>query len=221
MNEVIGDILPLAVAAGLSPIPLIATVLIVMSAKPRLAGAAFAVGWVVGCTVVVVLGATAAGLLRDADAAGTPTILAVVRIVFGALLLFLAARKVVAARGTEPELPGWMSGLMTASPARSVGLGLLLSAANPKNALLGIAAGVSIGSAPVGTDAAVIAAAVYVVVASAAVLTIVVAAVAAPRRAARVLAALRDWLTAHNTAIMVVLLIVFGFVLIGKGLETL
>lgn len=221
MNEIIGDILPLAVAAGLSPIPLIAAVLIVMSARPRLSGAAFAVGWIVGCSIVVLLGAVAAELLQNNDAAGTPTVLAWVRIAFGVALLFLAVRKVVAARGVEAQLPAWMSGLMSAGPARSIGLGLLLSAANPKNALLGIAAGMSIGSAPVSTDMAVAAGTVYVVMASIAVLAIVLAAVVAPRRMATVLAGLRDWLTLHNTAIMALLLVVFGFVLIGKGIEAL
>lgn len=221
MNEVVGDILPLAVAAGLSPIPLIAAVLIVMSAKPRLAGAAFAAGWVLGCSLVVLAGAVAAGLLQNNGPAGTPTILAVVRIVFGGVLLVLAARKVAAARGVEPQLPGWMSGLMSAGPARSIGLGLVLSAANPKNALLGIAAGVSIGSAQIETSAALVAGVLYVAIASVAVVAIVLAAVVAPRRAARVLGALRDWLTLHNTAIMAVLLVAFGFVLIGKGLEAL
>ncbi|WP_100813900.1 GAP family protein [Microbacterium lacus] len=221
MNEVIGDILPLAVAAGLSPIPLIAAVLIVMSTKPRLSGAAFAVGWIVGCSIVVLVGAVAAELLQSDDPGSTPTMFAWVRIAFGIALLILAVRKIAAARGAEARLPAWMSGLMSASPARSIGLGLLLSAANPKNALLGIAAGISIGSATVSADVALTAGVVYVATASIAVLAIVLAAVVAPHRMANVLSGLRDWLTLHNTAIMALLLVVFGFVLIGKGLEGL
>ena len=221
MNEVIGDILPLAVAAGLSPIPLIAAVLIVTSAKPRLSGAAFAAGWISGCSVVVLLGAFAAGLLQNAGSTSSSTIFAWVRIAFGIILLFLAVRKVVTARGVEARLPAWMSGLMSATPARSIGLGLLLSAANPKNALLGVAAGISIGSAPVSADIAVAAGVVYVATASAAVLAIVLAAVVAPHRMANVLSGLRGWLTLHNTAIMALLLVAFGFVLIGKGLAVL
>lgn len=221
MNEVIGDILPLAVAAGLSPIPLIAAVLIVMSAKPRVSGSAFAAGWIIGCGVVVLIGAFAASLLSGGGAGSAPAIFGWLRIVFGVVLLFLAARKMITARGTDAVLPAWMSGLMTAGPARSVGLGLLLSAANPKNALLGIAAGISIGAAEVGTDVALASGAVYVVVASVAVLAIVLAAALAPHRMAKVLTRLRDWLTLYNSAIMAVLLLVFGFVLIGKGIEGL
>lgn len=221
MNEVIGDILPLAVAAGLSPIPLIAAVLIVMSAKPRVSGSAFAAGWIIGCGVVVLIGAFAATLLSGGGAGSAPAIFGWLRIVFGVVLLFLAARKMITARGTDAVLPAWMSGLMTAGPARSVGLGLLLSAANPKNALLGIAAGISIGAAEAGTDVALASGAVYVVVASVAVLAIVLAATLAPHRMAKVLTRLRDWLTLYNSAIMAVLLLVFGFVLIGKGIEGL
>ncbi len=221
MNEVIGDILPLAVAAGLSPIPLIAAVLIVMSARPRVSGSAFAAGWIIGCSVVVLIGAFAAGLLSSGGSESTPAIFGWLRIVFGVVLLLLAARKMITARGADPELPAWMSGLMSAGPARSVGLGLLLSAANPKNALLGIAAGISIGAAGVSTDIALVSGIVYVAVASVAVLAIVLAASLAPHRMATVLTRLRDWLTLHNSAIMAVLLLVFGFVLIGKGIEGL
>ncbi|WP_100810863.1 MULTISPECIES: GAP family protein [unclassified Microbacterium] len=221
MNEVIGDILPLAVAAGLSPIPLIAAVLIVMSVRPRLSGSAFAAGWIIGCGVVVLIGAFAAGLLSGAGAGSTPAIFGWLRIVLGVVLLFLAVRKAITTRGADAELPAWMSGLMSAGPVRSVGLGLLLSAANPKNALLGIAAGISIGAAGVAADVALTSGVVYVLVASVAVLAIVLAAALAPHRTAKVLTRLRDWLTQHNAAIMAVLLLVFGFVLIGKGIEGL
>lgn len=221
MNEVIGDILPLAVAAGLSPIPLIATVLIVMSPRPRLSGTAFAAGWVIGCALVVLVGAFAAGLLRGTGSESTPAIFAWTRIAFGMALLFMAVRKVVKARKSEPELPAWMSGLMSAGPARSVGLGLVLSAANPKNALLGIAGGISIGAAGLAVSNAVTAGVAYVAIASTAVLAIVLASVMAPRRMADVLIRLRAWLTVHNSAIMALLLVIFGFVLIGKGIEQL
>jgi hypothetical protein len=38
---------------------------------------------------------------------------------------------------------------------------------------------------------------------------------------AAVLVRLRDWLTLHNSAIMTLLLVVFGFLLIGRGIEGL
>ncbi len=221
MNEVIGDILPLAVAAGLSPIPLIAVVLIMMSPRPRASGSAFAAGWILGCGLVVAIGAFAAGFLRSADAEGTTAIASWARLVFGIVLLLMAVRKFVKNRRAEPELPAWMSGLMSASPARAVGLGLLLSTANPKNALLGVAAGISIGAAGLIGGPAVAAGLVYVVLAAAAVLAIVLASTVAPKRMAAVLVRLRDWLTLHNSAIMTLLLVVFGFLLIGRGIEGL
>ena len=62
---------------------------------------------------------------------------------------------------------------------------------------------------------------VYVVLAAAAVLAIVLASTVAPKRMAAVLVRLRDWLTLHNSAIMTLLLVVFGFLLIGRGIEGL
>jgi hypothetical protein len=45
----------------------------------------------------------------------------------------------------------------------------------------------------------------------------VIAYLAAPRRAAAFLDGLKDFMTVHNTAIMVVILLVFGVKLIGDG----
>ena len=52
LSSVIGDILPQAVAVAISPVPIIAVILMLFSAKARANGIAFAAGWVVALTVV-------------------------------------------------------------------------------------------------------------------------------------------------------------------------
>jgi Sap, sulfolipid-1-addressing protein len=61
LNQAIGDLLPAALAVALSPIPIVAVVLVLAGPKARTAGPAFAVGWVSGLVavsaiVVLVLG---------------------------------------------------------------------------------------------------------------------------------------------------------------------
>ena len=100
----------------------------------------------------------------------------------------------------------------------ALGLALLLSAVNPKNLLLAVAAGASIGRAQLGTGPAAIVIAVFVVIAAVTVAAPVVLYLVAPGKAADVLDEVRAWLVANNAAIMAVLLLVIGTQLLGKGI---
>jgi threonine/homoserine/homoserine lactone efflux protein len=101
------------------------------------------------------------------------------------------------------------------------GLGFLLSAANPKNLLLGIAAGAAIGSAGLagGETAAVVA--VFTVLAAVTVIVPVVGFLLAGGRLDRTLDATKDWLIRNNSVVMAVLLIVLGVNLLGDGISIL
>ena len=48
MGPAIGDVLPLALGVALSPIPIIAVILMLLSPKAQENGPAFLVGWVAG-----------------------------------------------------------------------------------------------------------------------------------------------------------------------------
>ena len=89
MREAIGQILPLAIAAGISPIPIIGVVLMLVTPRARSNGPAFVLGWVVGLAVVGVIGLTvanAAGASTSGSSAdGTNTF----QIVMGARLVVL------------------------------------------------------------------------------------------------------------------------------------
>jgi hypothetical protein len=59
LTDVIGDLLPSAFAVALSPIPMVAVVLVLGAPRARTAGPAFALGWIGGLLAVsvIVLGA--------------------------------------------------------------------------------------------------------------------------------------------------------------------
>lgn len=61
LDQAIGDLLPAAVAVALSPIPIVAVVLVLASPHARSAGPAFAAGWVCGLAVVSVVVVTVVG----------------------------------------------------------------------------------------------------------------------------------------------------------------
>jgi hypothetical protein len=55
MNEVIGEILPLAVGIAISPIPIIAAILMLLSPRVKGTSVGFLIGWLVGIVVAIVL----------------------------------------------------------------------------------------------------------------------------------------------------------------------
>ena len=52
LSQAIGDLLPVAVGVALSPIPIIAVILMLGTPKARVNGPAFVVGWIVGLVAV-------------------------------------------------------------------------------------------------------------------------------------------------------------------------
>lgn len=220
MGEAIGAVLPLAVGVCLSPVPIIAVVLMLATPRGRANGGAFILGWVVGLAAVgtiVLLVASGAG----ASQAGTPaTWVSIVKLVLGAALVVLAVRQWRGRpRGDDaPALPGWMHTIDSFTPVKSVGLGVLLSAVNPKNLLLTVAAGAAIAQAGTSSGGEAVALAVFVVLGTVGPGLPLAIALVMGARARALLDGMRSWMAAHNTAIMSVILLVIGAKLIGDGI---
>lgn len=101
------------------------------------------------------------------------------------------------------------------------GLGFLLSALNPKNLLLAAAAGATIGSINLTTTETVTTVIVFTLVAAATVVIPVVAYLIAGDRLDGPLDTAKTWLIDNNSAVMAVLLLVFGAVLLGDAIKIL
>lgn len=220
MFETLGSILPNAVAIAISPLPIIAVILLLMSSRAKQMGLSFLLGWCVGILLTTTVSTLLAGVIPEPEESeGSQPVIAVIQLVLGTLLVLLGARQWRSrpAPGEEAELPAWMSKLDSMKAPAVAGLALALAAVNPKNLLLAAAAGTVIGRAgmSVGTTATVIIC--FTVVGAISVLVPVVIAVSAPQKAASVLANLRTWLGANNATIMTVVFIILGAQVIGKG----
>jgi threonine/homoserine/homoserine lactone efflux protein len=223
MGAAIGDVLGLAAGVAVSPLPIVAIILLLATPRGRANGSLFAVGWLVG---LCVLGAVVLLLAGPADASdgGQPAAwTGWLKLLLGVLLLLLAARQWRArpAEGAEPEMPKWMAGLDRLRPGQALGLGALLSAVNPKNGGLTIAAAASIAGAGLAGGQQAVALAVFVLVGSVGVLAPLVLYLVAGERAARTLDGWKTWAGDHNAAIMAVLFLVFGLKLVGDGIAVL
>jgi len=223
MGQAIGDVLGLAAGVAVSPLPIVAIILMLVTAKGRANGSMFAVGWLAGLaglgTVVLLLAGPADPSEGGQPAAWTGWL----KLLLGVGALALAARQWHGrpAPGAEPEMPKWMAGLDKLRPGGALGLGALLSAANPKNGGLTIAAAASIAGAGLAGGAQAVALAVFVLVGSVGVLAPLVLYLAAGERAARTLEGWKTWAGTYNAAIMAVLFLVFGLKLIGDGIAVL
>ena len=122
MGQAIGDLLPSAVGVALSPVPIIAVILMLGTPRARTNGPAFGLGWVVGLVVVSVIVVLVASGSDDPDS-GSSTAVDWIELLFGLAFLVLAFgqwRK-RPQPGHEPEMPKWMAAVDMLKPASFCG----------------------------------------------------------------------------------------------------
>jgi threonine/homoserine/homoserine lactone efflux protein len=105
------------------------------------------------------------------------------------------------------------------SAVKSVGLGLLLSAINPKNLGLTIAAAMTISGSGLTGGEEVGVMLIFVLIGSLTILLPVVAYLILGDRAEGGLTSMRDWLDANNHTVMTVLFIIIGAKVLGDGIS--
>jgi len=218
LGPTIGDLLPAAVGVALSPLPIVAVILMLATPQGRTNGAAFAVGWVLGLVVVLVLVVALAG---GADSNGsTRTGVDWLKLLLGVLLVGVAWKQWQSRPhdGETPELPKWMATLQDFDPLRSFAVGAALAAVNPKNLALAVAGGATIAQAGLSAGSDAVAILVFVAIASVTIVAPVVAYLALGEKAADTLDHLRAWMAANNATIMTVVCVVLAAKLIGAGL---
>jgi Sap, sulfolipid-1-addressing protein len=215
MGSVVGDLLPLAVGVAVSPIPIIAAILMLLSKRAGATSVGFALGWLAGIIVAVTIFVAVAGGINTTD--GPSTTSAVIKLVLGVLLLAVGVRQ-WRGRGGEHSTPKWMAAIDDLTAAKSFGLAFALAAINPKNLLMCIAAGVTIGSASLSTGQQIGSVAIFTVIAASTVLVPVIGYLVAAQRLQKPLDELKQWLQTNNATVMSVLILVIGVVLIGKGI---
>lgn len=213
-----GDFLPLAIAMALTPVPVIATVLVVARPDGTASGTAFLVGWVASLALVTLVLVFAAGEIEGSRFAMG----AWLQILIGLVLLVAAAGKWRGRprRNEEPPVPAWMRPLSTATPGRAALFGLALGV-NPKNLALAVAAAAAIAYRGLVGASALIAAALFVALGSSSVIGGVVVRTFGGERGARRLDGLKTFMLRNESVIMMVLFLIVGLKIIGAGLAEL
>jgi len=223
MGQAIGQILPLAVSAAISPVPIIASILLLMTPHGTSAGSAYVVGWLLGLIAlgaIVLLVAHPAGPTSDGEPAKWVSLL---KLALGILVLLAALRQWRSRpHGTdEPPTPKWMGTIESFGVAKAFAVGLFLGALNPKNIPLTITAAASIAATGIGNGSQAVVLLFFAVLGTIGVAAPLGIYVATGDRAAQLLEGLRHWLLRNNPVIMTVLLVVIGSKILGDAITGL
>ena len=224
MGQGVSEVLPFAIGIAISPIPIVAVILILFSRRARTNGPTFLLGWVLGLAVVstvVYVVADAANAATDPTSSDT---VSWIHVALGVLLLGLARRQWARRPkpGEQPAMPRWMDAVEDMTPLRALALAVALAAVNPKNLVLAVAAAAGLAQVhDLSTVDVVVALVVFVAVASLSVAAAVGYDLFGGTRARSSLDEMRSWLTLHNAAVMATLFLVFGVALVAKGVGLL
>jgi threonine/homoserine/homoserine lactone efflux protein len=222
MGQAIGQVLSFGVGVSLSPVPIIAVVLMLGTPHARSNGPGFVLGWITGLTVVSVIVLLISNG-ADAQQAGKPaTWTGWLKLVLGVALLLLAFKQWRGRpRGQDPELPKWMATIDRFTVGRSIAMGVALSAINPKNLLLTVGAAAAIAQTGASTGSEIVAVVVFVLIGTIGPGLPVAIYFLMPDRAERLLGDVKAWMARENVVIMAVLCLVIGAKLLGDGIQVL
>jgi hypothetical protein len=217
MGQVLAQLIPVALAAALSTVPIMATLFILLSDRRRATALPFLSGWVIGTAAGLTLATLAAQALpgRPRQFASLIDNLEIVvgsaLVVFGLFTLFRHTR------ASTDRRPSWIEGIGSLGALSTFGIGLALNL-RPKALLLVSAAGLAISGAPPTVDDTLLLIAVYTAIATSTVVAPTLATVFFPDRMEPRLVVARDWVGAHGLAVTGVVMVVVGVVVLAAGI---
>ena len=221
MWQTIWQLLPIALAAAVSSIPITATILILISDRRDEAALPYLLGLVLGAAAFLTLATVAAQALPGGRDREHATAVAVFEIVIGAALVGSGVFALLRRRSArEGRLPSWMSRLDSLRAGPAFGLGLALNV-RPKALLLVAAAGLVLWRASLRLEGTALAIAVFTLVATSTVVVPIVLTLMSPERMGPRLVQARSWLASYGPDVTAVIVVLVGAFVLGAGLTHL
>jgi hypothetical protein len=223
MGQAIGGSLPLAIGIAISPVPIIAVVLMLTTPRARVNGPAFVLGWLLGLGVIGAIVLAIADPAKASNSGAPATWVSWLKIVLGILLLLVAVRQFRGRPHDEEQaaMPKWMGAIDNFKPPAALGTGALLAGANPKNLLLAVGGAVAIAQTGIDGAQQAIAYLIFAVIATIGIGAPVGIYFALGQRSQDILGRLKYWMAQHNAVIMSVLCLIIGAKLIGDAISAL
>lgn len=221
MWQALGHLLPISVASAVSSVPIMATVLILLSKNSRRSSVPYLVGWVLGIAAIVSGFTMLATFIPESAQGGQLTATAFAQIVIGLALVALAITVWRRTRGKPAGAePRWLASVGSLGPWSSFGLGVALNL-RPKSVLLSAAAALSVVGGGLAVAEAAVVIAIYTVLSASTVAIPVIGTILSPVKAEAWLHSTRSWLTRNNRTLTILILFMIGVVIVGNGLTRL
>jgi len=217
MGQVLGSLLPLGLAAAVSNVPILVTILILLSEKRNQSALPYLIGWVVGTLFLVTVGTFAASSLPQPRPRQPDRVVGALEILVGVALVALG---ILAIRRREESLggqePKWAHAIGAFGAGRSLGLGLALNL-RPKGVLLCAAASLALASANDGVEDTAILVLVYTAIATSTVAVPIVTTLLSPRRMEPRLINARSWLDHNGPMVTAAIMVMIGAFIAVSG----
>lgn len=208
MGQALVQVLPLALAAALSSVPIFATIFILLSESRTRSGLAFLAGTVLGTFATMAL-TTVAGQALPGRPRQHEVVVGKLEVVVGTAMMLLGLVTLLRRNRAGGGTPGWLDGLGALETLPVFGTGLALNL-RPKALLLALAAGLAISDAGLRFEENLTLVLVYTGIATCTVVLPIVATLLFPRRMEPRLVTAKDWIAVHSTAVGATMLILIG-----------
>jgi hypothetical protein len=216
MGQALFQVVPLALAAALSSVPISATIFILLSEGRTRSGLAFLTGTVVGtfaaCALATVAGQALPGRTRQHE-----VLVGKLEVAVGIAMVLLGIVTLVRRSAASGRGARWLDGIGSLGTLPVFGIGLALNI-RPKAMLLVAAAGLAISRADLPFDENLVLVVLYTATATCTVVVPIVMTILFPRRMEPRLLAAKGWIAAHSTAVGATIMILMGGFVVGLGI---
>lgn len=217
MGAALSAILSPAVGILISPLPIVGLILILLGNDSKKNSASYAFGWILGNLIVFSLSLAFIGS-AIASQQDPGWLKRLIQLVLGLALVYLGGRAIFKRiNGTaEVKTPAWFDKMTQLTTGGAILFGLTLSAANPKNALLGISAGAAVSSLQLNWQTNLLVIVIFVLLATSSIFIPTIIYRLKGEQLNDYLDKLKTWLIANNEVIMGILILFVGINTLSK-----
>ena len=219
MYTIIGTLLPFALGIAISPVSIIAAILLLTGNRGPAKGLAYLFGWLAGLTALVV------AMLLLVSSRGSTAVQFTAWVILSAGLILLVMAYIQWRQRPPPDTEvkplEWLRTIPRTTSTMALSAGLFFSLFSVKNILIVIATAAVIGETGLGMAGRITVVLIFVTIAT---LGIAVPAYIAFAQGDRAAAILTDWeyrLSVHNVTITCIVLVTIAVQLLGVGLSRL
>ena len=223
MPDLLLQLTPLALAAALQPLQVIALVVILQSERGTANGLAYVGGMsafrVVLALVMTVLVSSLEAVI-ESTGGNFDLVVGTVLVVLGLVMGGFALRRGLSPGGNDEDA-SLLDRLDAAGPAKAALVGASFLALDPRDWLIDLAAVDLIAEADLSGTSSVLGYLFYLLLAQSLVLIPLIVSLLSPQRSQDMLGTFSSWMRRHERAIEVVVAAVFGLLILFAGLEYL